>query len=77
MADIVAKYTNAKKHIWAQEEPSNMGAWASMQRHFTTINLELISLRASGAPATGSSKAHAIRHADIINRVFENAIVKS
>ncbi len=77
LADIVAKYPNANKHIWAQEEPSNMGAWASMQRHFSAVDLELISLRASGAPATGSSKAHAIRQADIINRVFENAIVKS
>ena len=72
---ILAKYKNAKKHIWAQEEPKNMGAWSSMQRHFTTVNLELISLRASGAPATGSSKAHAVRQADIINKVFENALV--
>ena len=72
---VLAKYSTAKKHIWAQEEPKNMGAWSSMQRHFTTVNLELISLRASGAPATGSSKAHAVRQADIINRVFENALV--
>ncbi|MGB0881756.1 MAG: 2-oxoglutarate dehydrogenase E1 component [Vicingaceae bacterium] len=72
---IVSKYKNAKKHIWAQEEPKNMGAWSSMQRHFTSVDLELISLRASGAPATGSSKAHAARQAAIIDRVFENALV--
>jgi len=76
LAEIVSKYTNAKKYIWAQEEPKNMGAWSSMQRHFTTIDLELISLRASGAPATGSSKAHAVRQAAVINKVFENALVK-
>jgi len=72
---VLAKYKNAKKHIWAQEEPKNMGAWSSMQRHFTFADLELISLRASGSPATGSSKAHAVRQADIINKVFENALV--
>jgi 2-oxoglutarate dehydrogenase E1 component len=72
---IISKYKNAKKHIWAQEEPKNMGAWSSMQRHFTSVDLELISLRASGAPATGSSKAHAVRQAAIIDKVFENALV--
>ena len=72
---IISKYKGAKKYIWAQEEPANMGAWASMNRHFTTVDLELISLRASGAPATGSSKAHAVRQAAIIDRVFENALV--
>lgn len=75
LAAILAKYKTAKKHIWAQEEPKNMGAWSSMQRHFTTVNLDLISLRASGVPATGSSKAHTVRHTAIINKVFENALV--
>ena len=70
---VLSKYKNASKHIWAQEEPKNMGAWASMQRHFTAVELELISLRASGAPATGSSKAHAVRQKAIIEKVFENA----
>ncbi|MBL4592582.1 MAG: 2-oxoglutarate dehydrogenase E1 component [Flavobacteriales bacterium] len=75
LTSILDKYKHAKKHIWAQEEPKNMGAWSSMQRHFIAVNLELISLRAKGAPATGSSKAHAVRQADIINKVFENALV--
>jgi len=77
LEEIVSKYKNAKTYVWAQEEPKNMGAWSSMQRHFTSVDLELISLRASGAPATGSSKAHAVRQAAIIDRVFENALVKS
>ena len=77
LKNIVSKYATAKKHVWAQEEPANMGAWASMRRHFTGVDLELISLRASGAPATGSSKAHTVRQTAIIDRVFENALVKS
>jgi len=72
---VLAKYKGAKKHIWAQEEPENMGAWTHMLRHFTSVKLDVISLDESGAPATGSSKAHAVRHNAIINQVFENALV--
>ena len=72
---LINKYKGAKKYIWAQEEPENMGAWTHLLRHFTTIKLEVISQPESGAPATGSSKVHAKRHAAIINKVFENALV--
>lgn len=72
---VVANYKGADKYIWAQEEPENMGAWTHMLRHFTSVNLEVISLSESGAPATGSSKTHAVRHGAIIDRVFENSLV--
>lgn len=74
---VLAKYKNAKNYIWAQEEPENMGAWTHILRHFTSVDLEVISLAESGAPATGSSKAHAVRHNDIIDRVFKYALVTS
>ncbi len=67
---IIAKYKNAKKHIWAQEEPENMGAWSYILRHCKSTHLQVISLSESGAPATGSSKTHAIRHNEILNKVF-------
>jgi len=72
---IISNYTKAKKIIWAQEEPENMGAWSHLMRHLSHINLEVISLIESGAPATGSSKAHTVRHTTIINKIFENALV--
>lgn len=72
---IIAKYSNAKKYIWAQEEPENMGAWTHLLRHFTSVKLNVISLAESGAPATGSSKMHVKRHNAIINQVFENSLV--
>lgn len=74
--NIVAKYGKAKKYIWAQEEPENMGAWCHMLRHYTSVKLDVISLQESGAPATGSSKVHARRHNAIINKVFENTLVE-
>jgi len=72
---ILSKYKGAKKHIWAQEEPENMGAWSHLLRHFKGVRLEVVSLTESGAPATGSSKAHAVRHDAIINKIFENTLV--
>jgi len=67
---IIAKYKNAKKHIWAQEEPENMGAWSYILRHCKSTKLEIISLGESGSPATGSAKTHAIRHNEILSKVF-------
>ncbi|MDB4533588.1 2-oxoglutarate dehydrogenase E1 component [Vicingaceae bacterium] len=75
--EVVTKYKNAKNYIWTQEEPENMGAWSHMLRHFTSVNLTQVTLAESGAPATGSSKAHAVRHNDILDRVFKYALVKS
>jgi 2-oxoglutarate dehydrogenase E1 component len=72
---IVSKYKNAKNYIWAQEEPENMGAWTHMLRHFTSVKLTPVTLAESGAPATGSSKAHAVRHNVIIDRVFKYSLV--
>ena len=71
---IRTKYKGAEKYIWTQEEPENMGAWTHLLRHSKLSNLEVISLAESGAPATGSSKAHAHRHQAIIDKVFENAL---
>ncbi len=72
LINIISKYKEVKKYIWAQEEPENMGAWTYLLRHFTNVKLEVIALAESGAPATGSSKVHARRHSAIINKVFEN-----
>lgn len=73
--EIVKKYNKTKKIIWAQEEPENMGAWSHMMRHLSHLNLEVISLAESGAPATGSAKAHVVRHTAIIDKLFENTLV--
>lgn len=71
MEQVIAKYKKAKRIIWAQEEPENMGAWTYMLSHFDNDKLEVISLSESGAPATGSSKAHTVRHNAIIDQVFK------
>ncbi len=68
---LVSKYKVAKKWIWAQEEPANMGAWSYYKLHFTDVPLTLISPDANSASATGSHNKHEQRHQRIIRTVFE------
>ena len=65
----VAKYPNAEKHVWAQEEPANMGAWTYMlwQMH---LPLTLVSPAPSAATASGSHQVALQRQRETIERVF-------
>jgi 2-oxoglutarate dehydrogenase E1 component len=69
---VIAKYTSAKKYIWAQEEPENMGAWSFLLRIFKEVPLHLVSRMESATPATGFSKSHDMQQKMIIDKVFEN-----
>ena len=65
----VTKYPNAAMHVWAQEEPANMGAWTYMlwQMH---QQLTLVSPAPSAATASGSNKVALQRQRETIERVF-------
>lgn len=65
----VAKYPNAAMHVWAQEEPANMGAWTYMlwQMHQP---LTLVGPAPSAATASGSNKVALQRQRETIERVF-------
>jgi 2-oxoglutarate decarboxylase len=65
----LARYPQAEQLVWAQEEPANMGAWPRMGLRLPELlerKLELVSLPASSAPATGSAKQHAATHKQLI-----------
>ncbi|MFB9390611.1 multifunctional oxoglutarate decarboxylase/oxoglutarate dehydrogenase thiamine pyrophosphate-binding subunit/dihydrolipoyllysine-residue succinyltransferase subunit [Streptomyces coeruleoprunus] len=80
----IAKYPNAEKYIWAQEEPANQGAWP-----FIALNLidhldlavgadipqgerlRRISRPHSSSPAVGSAKRHQAEQIQLVNEVFE------
>ncbi len=68
---IIKKYKNSKNWLWVQEEPVNMGAWTFLHHNFKEVPLKIIARPASGSPATGSSKFHAIRQQKIIDKTFE------
>ena len=60
--DIIKKYPKAKRHVWAQEEPKNMGAWGYMLERFEGATLECASRGYHSAPAAGSSARLSLIH---------------
>ncbi len=67
---VIKKYSAAERHVWAQDEPANMGAWSYLQRVFNDVQLLLISRPESGSPASGLLELHKKRLAKILDKVF-------
>ncbi|MCX7908879.1 MAG: multifunctional oxoglutarate decarboxylase/oxoglutarate dehydrogenase thiamine pyrophosphate-binding subunit/dihydrolipoyllysine-residue succinyltransferase subunit [Ignavibacteria bacterium] len=72
---IVAKYKNAVKFVWFQEEPQNMGAWSYIfENSFEILPkdkvLHYIGRAKSASPATGSFSKHNREQIEIIESVI-------
>jgi 2-oxoglutarate dehydrogenase E1 component len=53
---VIQKYKQARKYVWVQEEPENMGAWFFVQprlEKLTGESIEYIGRKAASSPATG------------------------
>jgi 2-oxoglutarate dehydrogenase E1 component len=72
---VLAKYKKAKRVIWAQDEPENMGAWPFLQRKLRHINFELAARPESGTPAGGLMKQHNLRLEKIMNKIFREEVL--
>lgn len=72
LQEVIGKYTNAERYVWAQEEPRNMGAWSFMLERFTDVKLEVASRKYYAVPAAGSSTRFKKRHEAVIKTVFED-----
>lgn len=70
---LIAKYKKAKKYIWLQEEPRNMGAWTFIAMNYTKVKWECISRNPSASPASGSSKTAEHRQNQIMKSLFSYA----
>ena len=66
------KYQNphAKRILWVQDEPANMGVWPYISRKYPELQLELISRAESASPATGLLEKHKRSLERILNAVF-------
>ena len=66
------KYDNphAKRILWVQDEPANMGVWPYISRKYPELQLELISRAESASPATGLLEKHKRSLERILNAVF-------
>ena len=74
---IIKSYENAKEFIWCQEEPSNQGAWFSHRHRLQIVldrinksEIQLISRKASSAPAVGLNKLHNQQQEALVNEAF-------
>jgi 2-oxoglutarate dehydrogenase E1 component len=71
LQEVINRYPNVKKYVWAQEEPENMGAWTYMLHRFSLVPLEVASQSLRAVPAAGSATRFKRRHQRIIDFVFE------
>ncbi|MBN2613322.1 MAG: 2-oxoglutarate dehydrogenase E1 component [Bacteroidales bacterium] len=71
---IIKKYKHAILTLWVQEEPINMGAWRHVREEFKNIEILPVSRQASGSPATGLSRLHALSQEEIIGKVFRKCV---
>jgi 2-oxoglutarate dehydrogenase E1 component len=73
---ILAKYKNAEKFYWVQEEPENMGAWSFIFRKLRNIPFEYVGRPESASPATGYAKVHHNQSVAILNKLFQKEAVE-
>lgn len=71
----LAKYSKAKDFIWAQEEPSNQGAWLQIREELDgcldgKARFKGITRPRAAAPACGSITMHNQQLADLLTSVF-------
>ena len=66
---VLAKYHEAQRWIWVQEEPENMGAWTFILRKFPR-SLEGICRKESSTTATGFAEQHELEQKQIMERAF-------
>ena len=66
---VVEPYAKAKRVVWCQEEPENMGAWSFLRPYLDEIfgrRLTYVGRTATASPATGSLTLHKLEQADLV-----------
>jgi multifunctional 2-oxoglutarate metabolism enzyme len=77
LRDIFDGYPQARKLVWVQEEPENMGAWTFMSARLRRLlndgwTLDYAARAESASPATGNHKVHEQEQEELINKAFES-----
>ena len=70
---VISTYPNAKRFVWVQEEPRNMGAYRFAQaqlKELCSIDVGYIGRPDSASPAVGSAKQHAIEQDKILTEAI-------
>jgi 2-oxoglutarate dehydrogenase complex dehydrogenase (E1) component-like enzyme len=71
---VLDRYPRARELVWAQEEPSNMGAWTFVAERLRRIaagqDVQLVARAASASPASGSMKVHEQEQLELLRAAF-------
>lgn len=75
LASIFKRYKNAKKILWVQEEPRNMGAWTFLSGRISELltpsqTLICKSRNESASPANGSAKITTQEQIELVKSAF-------
>ena len=75
IAEVVAAHANARRIVWLQEEPENMGAWNFVKgrlydEHGDTHQIQRFSRPESGSPSCGSARVHAQEQDQLLGNLF-------
>jgi len=74
---IIARYPNAEKLVWCQEEPKNQGAWDQIKFRFKpyiaqyTLALHYAGRPTAASPATGSHHRHVAQQTQVIRQALQ------
>ncbi len=71
---LTAPYKNAKKFVWCQEEPENMGAWTFILPRLLNLfpgYIYYAGRPASASPAAGTMQVHQAQQAALVKQAFE------
>jgi len=74
IARLTKPLINAKKFIWCQEEPENMGAWTFILPQLLNLfpgYIHYAGRPASASPAAGTIQAHQAQQAALVKQAFE------
>ncbi len=74
LLQLIAKYFRARRYLWVQEEPQNMGAWSFLRPHLqalTGTDVTYIGRKAAASPATGFANIYRQEQAAIITEALE------
>lgn len=73
--ETLARYSNARKLVWAQEEPQNMGGWTFVQPRLENLlpdseRPQYVGRTASASPATGSYSIHQREQTQLVSEAL-------
>lgn len=75
LVEIAARYPNAKKWVWCQEEPQNMGAWTFIGPRLQSLSethVRYAGRDCAASPASGSKAIHKTEQHRLIEEAFSN-----